>query len=278
MTVTTEAPATTATNPAETWAFGIEIECYMPRNLVFEMSEWHRGGIQIPGIEGWAAQGWKAERDGSVTTNDPGYVGIEIISPILSGEDGLTQVVCMVEWLAEIGARVDSKCGQHVSVDTRSLNDAQIENLVRAFKALQPGIFLVNGAKAAERFNSRFCAPLMSGRMDMGNRYQALNLKNHVSGPAGRRRAEFRLWAGTLDSTKTVTYILASVGLIAGVASGDMPQDVPADALGQLRRLCKQYVIGHRMLAADKVSDLTDICRHMVKTGREGQEALQALV
>lgn len=263
----------------ETWSFGIEIECYMPRELAFEVGSYHRG-LQVRAIDRWLAEGWTCERDGSVVSDWPDYVGVEIVSPKLTGEDGLTEVVCMVDWLAEIGARVDRKCGQHVSVDARELTTVQVAEIRRAFELLEPGLFLINGERAAERWGSDYCTPLSSGRTARSARYWALNVTNHSSPRQGdqTRRLEFRLWAGTLDAMKSVTYILASVGLVAGVAAGDMPRNVPADALGQLRFLTHQYIIEHRVLPASKFSDLTDVCRDLLTTGKAGETGLCRMI
>jgi hypothetical protein len=264
-------PATATT--AETWCFGIEIECYMPEGQAFDRGQYHHG-LQVRPIDRWLAQGWTAERDGSVVSDRPGYVGVEIVSPKLSGEAGLTEVFCMIDWLSEIGAYVDAKCGQHVSVDARDLRMEQVAAIRETFKKLERGLFLANGERAAERWNSSYCVPMTSGRQAPAQRYWSLNLTNYTGARQERKRLEFRLWAGTLDAAKSVSYILASVGLVAGVAAGDEPRTVPADALDQLRLVGHQYIIGHRMLDADKVSDLTDICRDLIETGKAGREAL----
>jgi hypothetical protein len=264
---------TTTTTTAETWSFGIEIECYMPEHLAFDRGRYHHG-LQVRSIDRWLAQGWTAERDGSVVADRPGYVGVEIVSPVLAGEEGLTEVVCMIDWLAEIGAYVDRKCGQHVSVDARSLTTEQVARIREAFKKVEPGLYLVNGQKAAERWLSDYCTPISSGRQAPAQRYWGLNVTNYMGAQEARKRLEYRLWAGTLDAAKTVSYILTSVGFTAGVAEGDLPRSVPADALGQLRMIGHRYIIGHRMLEADKVSDLTDICRDLVTTGTAGRDDL----
>jgi hypothetical protein len=259
-------------SPAETLAFGIEIECYMPEDRVFQMGSYHRGR-QIPGIDNWAARGWTAERDGSVYSDRPGYVGVEIVSPKLYGEDGLSEVVCMIDWLQEIGAYVDSKCGQHVSVDAAHMTISDVARVKAEFARTERGLFLVNGSKAAERYRSNYCIPFGSGRTPAGARYWALNLTNFSQAP-DRRRLEYRLWAGTLDAAKTVSYILASVGLQVGVMAGTIPADVPDDAMGQLRVITRAYILAHRIVPVDSEVDLTDICRDIVKTGREGVDGL----
>lgn len=275
MTTATATETTTTGSPAETWAFGIEIECYMPVDQAFDAGRYHHG-LQIRPIDNWVANGWTCERDSSVTSQYPGYVGVEIVSPKLRGEDGLVEVVCMIDWLAEIGAKVDYKCGQHVSVDAQGMSMADFTNVVAAFKKLERGMFLVNGEKAGERYRNSYCTPYGSGQTAPGARYHSLNTTVYASGTQARSRLEFRLWAGTLDAAKTVSYILASVSLVAGVVSGDLPTTVPADALGQLRQITKQYILKHRVLPADKMQDLTDICRDLVTTGKTGQASLSA--
>ena len=255
-------------SPAETLAFGIEIECYMPADRVFEMGRYHHGR-QVRSIDNWAARGWTAERDGSVYSDRPGFVGVEIVSPKLYGEDGLSEVVCMIDWLQEVGAYVDSKCGQHVSVDASHMTVSDVARVKAEFTRLERGMFLVNGDKAADRWQSNYCVPFTSGRQAPAARYWSLNITNFSQEPA-RRRLEYRLWAGTLDAAKTVSYILASVGFQTGVMAGQTVENVPADALDQLRAITKTFILGNRVVPVSDDVDLTDICRDLVKTGREG--------
>ena len=256
---------------ATEWAFGIEIEVFMPAEHVFDMGSYH-AGRQVRPIDGWLARGWKAERDGSVTGHAPaGFVGVEIVSPVLYGIDGLTEVVCMVDWLTEIGARMGRQCGQHVSVDARSLTPDQVLAIEGMFRKLERGLYLVNGDKAAERYANSFCPPVASGAT---GRYRALNVTNYLGGGRETSRLEFRLWAGTLDAQQSVTYILASVALVAGVSTGHIVDDVPADAVGQLKTLAHEYILKHRVVEADQEVDLTDICRGLLAYAEQGAPAL----
>jgi hypothetical protein len=255
-------------SPAETLAFGIEIECYMPAGQVFEMGSYHRGR-QIRGIDNWSARGWTAEKDASVTASRPGFVGVEIVSPKLYGEDGLSEVVCMIDWLQEIGAYVDYKCGQHVSVDAAHLTVNDVVRIKDRFTKWERGMFLVNGTNAAERWQSGYCVPFSSGRTAPAARYWALNITNMTQETA-RKRLEYRLWAGTLDAAKTVSYILASVGFQLAAGLDTLPATVPADGIDQVRGLTKAGILGYRVVPNDDEIDLTDICRDIVKTAREG--------
>ena len=258
---------------ANDWAFGIEIEVYMPAGQAFEMGGYHRGR-QVRPIDRWLARGWTAEEDGSVTRHPDrpaGYVGVEIVSPILYGIEGLTEVVCMVDWLREIGAVMGPQCGQHVSVDARTLTIDQVLAVEGMFRRLEKGLFLVNGDQAGTRYASGFCRPLASGAT---GRYRALNVANYLGGNRGRSRLEFRLWAGTLDAQQSVTYILTSVALVAGVAAGHIVTDVPADPREQLRTLVHEYMLKYRVVEADVETDLTDICRGLLAYADQGVPTL----
>ena len=66
--------------------FGIEIECLLPRGSV-RVGGYH-AGIELGGR---FPAGWNAQRDGSLRTTLRGYEGVEIVSPVLRGRDGLEQ-------------------------------------------------------------------------------------------------------------------------------------------------------------------------------------------
>lgn len=98
-------------------SFGVEIECFLPR-------EGSRDGL-INAIRGTGIQiefqnynhnvssKWKITTDGSLGDYTR---GIEAVSPILHGEPGLEQVTKVVDALKSFGCRVSKKCGLHVHV------------------------------------------------------------------------------------------------------------------------------------------------------------------
>ena len=96
--------------------FGIEIECFLPRGCV-RVGAYHAGvelGSRFPA-------GWNAQRDGSLRTTLRGYEGVEIVSPVLRGREGLEQVRQVAALLQELGARVNRTCGLHVHVGATSV-------------------------------------------------------------------------------------------------------------------------------------------------------------
>lgn len=114
--------------------FGVEFEVYLPHHLANQVGYYHRG-LEVTGLPGW-----KLESDGSLNTDVPsGYIGAELVSPILMGADGLRQVIKACEWLRAAGAVVVGQggrvkqCGMHVHVgwnmSTRNSTSGETANL-----------------------------------------------------------------------------------------------------------------------------------------------------
>src|SRR5437764_919765 len=81
--------------------FGIEIECTIPVQNAPAVGGYHNG-VQIAGLPA----GWNAQRDSSIQAQR-GFVGVEVVSPVLKGVDGTRQIKLVCEWLKQIGAKVN---------------------------------------------------------------------------------------------------------------------------------------------------------------------------
>jgi hypothetical protein len=106
---------------AATRTFGIEIECYpAPGTTKGDITAAiRRRGIQCK-IERYGhstPNNWKVVPDGSL-----GSRGMEIVSPVLSGEEGIRQVRIIGEVLVAMGATVTTSCGLHVHVGAADLS------------------------------------------------------------------------------------------------------------------------------------------------------------
>ncbi len=111
----------TASSKAESYTWGIEIECFLPQSKVQELGisigSYHHGHpLPAP-----FPQGWTAERDGSIHTDRRGYVPVEIVSPILKGRAGIEQVKQVAQTLRNLGTSVNVTTGLHVHLDPRSV-------------------------------------------------------------------------------------------------------------------------------------------------------------
>jgi len=193
--------------------FGIEIECFVPTDVAanFTPGGYHRGlPIQM------APTGWNSQYDGSLH-GPSGYTAVEVVSPVLAGEAGLTEAVYMVEYLNEVGAVVNESCGLHVHVNAAGLTPLQIQRVYNAFRHYEMAFYGLSGEKAWERMQSTYCRP--SHRWD-SSRYQSLNLTN--VGRSRKNTIEVRCFSGTLDMATVVTAIYMSVALVARSVDRDV--------------------------------------------------------
>jgi hypothetical protein len=177
---------------ANEMTFGVEIETVAPdsavRNDGLRIGGYHNG-LQVP----YLPLGWKAERDGSISTTSGGHA-CEIVSPILRGSEGLAQVAEVVRTLEAKGHRVNVSCGVHVHVGWR--RDLPADALAR----------LVTIVSYCER-----------GALDR-NRYHALNLTNLAHGT--RDTVEFRVFSGSLNAAKVIGWIQVCLGLAERAING----------------------------------------------------------
>jgi hypothetical protein len=199
--------------------FGVEFEVYLPSEHRINLGSYHHG-VPVPGLP----EGWTAESDGSLTTSPPaGHYGAEIVSPVLSGEDGARQVIAVLKWLNERGARVTRSCGFHVHVGWKGTRQ-QLRKLVRLFARHERAFYASTGTRSRE--NGTYCRPILNDpwygqlgynpervRLNRVSRYHSLNVAN--VGKRGKSTVEFRVFAGTTNVVKVLAYASMALGLVA---------------------------------------------------------------
>lgn len=121
--------------------FGVEIECFHVKRVDIKKE---LDKIGIPSyIETYGhgiPNGFKLTLDGSVTNEGTDYIddfygervlkGVEVVSPVLEGEEGLEQLRKVLYVLNKLGARVDTSCSIHVHLDTTYLDYNDIKNVL----------------------------------------------------------------------------------------------------------------------------------------------------
>jgi len=193
---------------ASEMTFGIEIETTIPAGTMLVGSR--HGSTQAMGLP----LGWKATADGSIVARG-GRVGCEFVSPILRGPDGIRQIVEVCRTLATMGAQVNPSCGLHVHVGFDRNNRTALDRLIALVANFEKALYASTGTKSRER--GRWTQSIaqrgsISGARNAG-RYMALNLTNLVEG-SNKPTVEFRVFAGTLNSTKIAGYVQACLGLV----------------------------------------------------------------
>lgn len=190
-------------------AWGIELETTLPASDDTRIGAYHAG---LP--VAWLPAGWKAERDGSIQTA-AGRKACEFISPKLRGAEGLAQVEEAVTKINERGGRVNPSCGIHVTVEFTG-DAATLARLISLVANHEKGIYASTGTKRREQNSYSRSIKNYGNHADAKSRlerdrYHLLNL-THLA--RGQQRIEFRAFAGSLNATKIVGYIMLCLGMV----------------------------------------------------------------
>eukprot|EP00966_Prymnesium_polylepis_P093215 2157879-Prymnesium_polylepis.1 len=124
---------------------------------------------------------WKLVRDVSIgfggSTQD--LFAIELVSPILQGEDGLNQVYRMIQAVAACGGKVNKTVGHHVHIDGGSMSLEEKKKVCVAFIAYEKVFDLMTSKSRQE---SRWCKSNqeMIARNNGGSVQAALNAIQRV--------------------------------------------------------------------------------------------------
>lgn len=209
------------TMPLEQITFGIEIECIANGSLLdtaqvltdagITAATSHYSGRNPAGV-------WLVKPDGSL---NPG--GREIVSPILSGTDGLQMVHTVATALARAGHVADRSCGFHVHVGARGMTGREVAAVFTRYAVMADEIMaslapsrrhnhycgVPNGAAVALLFNG-IAADADPRRVmyavNQTSRYAAVNLMNMQRG-TDTGTIEFRQHQGTVDADRMVAWI-----------------------------------------------------------------------
>lgn len=212
--------------------FGVEIEVLVPTAYadIFVPGGYHDGNPLV----GEGLTGWNVQRDGSIQS-EPGYVGVEVVSGILSGEDGLIQVVAVFDQLRDMGCKCNDSTGLHVHIDGRQFPDTKISALVANYKRYEKLLYGISGSKASSRWTSPYCKPagVWMDDCDRTDRYRGLNLKNYYAYQQ-KKSIEFRMFAGTLNADVVVGILYILTGLVVRTLNeGSFNEDAGSTAVSQ---------------------------------------------
>jgi hypothetical protein len=231
--------------------FGVENEITIPRG-VLTVGAYHRGAA-IPGFP----DGFTAQSDVSVRSDNAMRMGAEIVSPVLRGADGLLKLADVIAKLNAMGGSVNQRCGFHVHIGFPTGIIEKLGNLVYLTANLERAFYAATGTKNRERNN--YCQPVKTSwarelnydavaaerstvaatrgyqttagyvTPSVGARYHGLNLVPLLSG--ARPAVEFRFFQGTLNFQKIVGYIRMCLAVVQ--KASDMRRRVEWDAKGR---------------------------------------------
>ena len=237
--------------------FGIEIEFTgITREKAAEIAAsflngtYEEGGTYYDTKKVTAPDGrvWKFMSDGSITCQRKSQgrrvaagrdYSVELVSPILVGENGLKELetVC---WVLDIcNAKVNDSCGFHVHMDAAGFNLDTWKNLTLTYKHLE---HLIDAFMPRTRRNNTYCKTLsgvsderiksvrtIDGLREVFNndRYHKVNFEAY----SRHRTVEFRQHSGTTNFTKMENWIRFLNGLITFAKRSSLPSRMTLEGL-----------------------------------------------
>ena len=204
--------------------FGIEIE-FFGANYITVIEQLRANGIQVAEFIGYThavIPKWKITTDCSVTSTGTGLnKGLELVSPILYGDEGLDELEKVYTVLNECGAKVDKTCGTHVHFD---IADYTVQDMVSFLNLYYKEHTLIDFLLPPSRRNNTYCTQIkkleidkmnnrfengtLEGIRDIANilwtRYRTVNLQSYVK----YGTIEFRQHGGTTEFEKIEAWII----------------------------------------------------------------------
>jgi hypothetical protein len=212
--------------------FGCELEVISPISM-YDL----KARIDAAGLNGWRVVG-----DGSVVGRRD-FTGMEVVSPVLKGEDGLQKVRKVCDLLKTIGCKVNSTCGFHVHIGARTLSGEQLRKIAiaflnneRNFDALVPAARLSNrycrsntAVADRSRLATANAVSTIATAMNGGSspqrynhyRYHKLNFQSFLQ----HGTIEFRQHGGTVQAEKACNWIRLIVGFCANAINQPQQAD-----------------------------------------------------
>ncbi|NPV52245.1 MAG: amidoligase family protein [Firmicutes bacterium] len=201
-------------------AFGIEIEAYGVSQFELE-DRLRQAGIQVR-VEGYnhsTREHWKIVSDGSIQGPD----SFELVSPPLSGEEGLNQIRTVCRVLDEVGAKVNKSCGFHVHHSAADLTPKALQALIGLYTRFQGALDEIV-AKSRRGNNNTYCRALSNElyyralrRDDLqgivccqDSRYYKLNLQAYLR----HGTIEIRHHQGTVNADKIINWIRLTQAIV----------------------------------------------------------------
>lgn len=200
--------------------FGVEIEFVGRRAAA--ISALRDAGIEVydSSYTHQVSSRWKVVPDGSVSN------GAELVSPVLSGEEGLRQVKVAAKALREAGCTVNRSCGLHVHVGASDLSVKELAHVVDRYASHEAALDAVM-PNSRRHNNNTYCRSLLGGYVNLDRlknstsvrdlessmnhaRYYKVNLMAY----ARQQTVEFRQHSGSLSGEKITNWVRFCVNFV----------------------------------------------------------------
>ena len=211
--------------------FGIELECFNVA-IIDVVAALRNAGIDAhsASYSGRAYSVWQVKTDGSIQ----GANGFEVVSPILVGEDGITQAKTVCKVLEQLGAKVNKSCGFHIHHNAQGWNLTEFKKLFKLFAKYESALDSIQPVSRREN-NNRYCQSIINRNgvaatfakinnchsiRHMANLFDSRYVKLNIQSFIRQGTVEFRNHCGTFDAVKVEAYIRLTGGFVATAESG----------------------------------------------------------
>lgn len=200
--------------------FGVEIECNrITRQQAYDALVAAGIAAELETYNHSTRGYWKVITDGSVSGT-----GLEIVSPILTGEAGITEMKLVMATLKAAGAGVDRSCGMHVHHDAGDLSPEVLARFVSSYIDNQRFIDRFVSRSRRSTGSARWCRPISEhektnilrtisdDRSGLGryDRYRSINVASYPR----YGTIEVRQHQGSLDGRKAEAWVRLGQSLV----------------------------------------------------------------
>jgi hypothetical protein len=231
--------------------FGIEIEAYGVDRWLLER-KLNEAGIntRAESYNHQTREHWKITGDASIRASQ----GFEVVSPILNGEDGLSQLLTVCRVLKENNALINKSCGLHVHLDAEDMRTQDWKKLYKNYIRVESTIdsFMPRSRRAS---NNTYCKSMKTHgsirAIDNANdlkaieraithrdRYYKLNTQSYWR----QKSVEYRQHSGTIEFEKITNWLFFVARLTEFSRQGF---ELQTGNLDELEKFCDQDIINY---------------------------------
>lgn len=212
--------------------FGVEIEFFGTKTKRTLINKLRAKGIEVQS-ERYNHQlrtHWKITTDSSI--NPSRGTGMEIVSPILKGADGLDQLRRVCEALKEWGGLINKSCGLHIHFDAANFQLQTWKNLYKNYITCEGTIDSMM-PNSRRKNNNSYCKSLLARLNTKSNAFRKISQSTNIEGISKQisnrsryckinaesyfrhKTVEFRQHSGTIEYAKISNWILLLHGIVS---------------------------------------------------------------
>jgi len=206
-------------NSATIGNFGVEIEFLAPVDRAEIAAAVRNAGISCNAQEYNHVTGpaWKIITDSSVRDNTGKFQGMELVSPILNGKDGLAQIEPICRVLNQTGCKVNMTCGLHVHHEAGEFGMDKIGKMIKYYKKAEPVLdsMMPNSRRGDANHYCQTMKKLDENRLP-DSRYFKVNFQSLVR----HGTVEFRHHSGSIDADKIQCWVILTALIMHRIIKG----------------------------------------------------------